>query len=202
MMAIKLLLAQFLKLDTENTHMYRTLFFTICLVFSLGWSSAQNGKAEKVESKYFKRLYQLNDAVYRSEQPSKKGFRMLEEMGVRSVVNFRRNKKDDNKARKTQLTLEHLPLKTKELTYKQIATALKIIQSAEKPILIHCWHGSDRTGVISAAYRIVFEDWQKEEAIKELRKPEFGYHENWYPNVVDLLMNMDVQSIKQELQIN
>ncbi|MEM6543138.1 MAG: protein tyrosine phosphatase, partial [Bacteroidota bacterium] len=65
----------------------------------------------------------------------------------------------------------------------------------------HCWHCSDRTGAISAAYRIVFEDWEKEEAIKELRKEEFGYHENWYPNVMDLLRDLDVDALKKELDL-
>ena len=79
--------------------------------------------------------------------------------------------------------------------------ALKIIQAAEKPVLLHCWHGSDRTGAISAAYRIVFEDWEKEKAIEELRKKEFGYHENWYPNVLSLLRNLDTPKLRKELKI-
>ncbi|MEM9000621.1 MAG: tyrosine-protein phosphatase [Bacteroidota bacterium] len=146
-------------------------------------------------------MYKLNDSVYRSEQPSKKGFQELEAMGLKTIINFRRNKKDDRKARKTDLTLEHMPLKTKELTEAQILSALKLVQSAEKPLLLHCWHGSDRTGAISAAYRIVFQNWDKELAINELRKEEFGYHENWYPNVMDLLRNLDVDALKKELDI-
>ena len=74
-----------------------------------------------------------------------------------------------------------------------------MIKSAKKPVLLHCWHGSARTGAISAAYRIVFEDWDKKEAIKELRTEDFGYHENWYPNVVTLMENLDVASLKKEL---
>lgn len=40
--------------------------------------AAQQESLEKVESKYFKNLYQLNDSIYRSEQPSRKGFQELE----------------------------------------------------------------------------------------------------------------------------
>jgi hypothetical protein len=36
--------------------------------------------AQKIDSNHFKRLYQINDSIYRSEQPSKKGFKELEEL--------------------------------------------------------------------------------------------------------------------------
>ncbi|MEM9363020.1 MAG: dual specificity protein phosphatase family protein [Bacteroidota bacterium] len=176
-------------------------YFAIIYMLFFGWSFAQETFAEKIGIKGFKRLYKLNDSVYRSEQPSTKGFQQLEEIGLKTIINFRRNKKDDRKARKTQLVLEHFPLKTKELTEEQILTALKLVQSAEKPVLLHCWHGSDRTGAISAAYRIVFEDWDKEKAIEELRKKEFGYHENWYPNVKDLLRDLNVDALRKELKL-
>tara|TARA_B100000780_G_scaffold207610_1_gene147907 strand:- start:928 stop:1164 length:237 start_codon:yes stop_codon:yes gene_type:complete len=78
---------------------------------------------------------------------------------------------------------------------------LKVVKQAENPILIHCWHGSDRARVITAAYRIIFENWSKEQAIEELRKPEFGYHEKCYPNLINLLTNLDVQKIRNELGI-
>ncbi|MGD1945771.1 MAG: tyrosine-protein phosphatase [Croceivirga sp.] len=178
----------------------RALLF-LSLLSSLNYLNAQQRRAEKVDQKGFKRLYKLNDSVFRSEQPSKKDFEALEDMGLKTIVNFRRNKTDDRKARKTLLKLEHLPLRTKELTQDQLLTALKLVKFAEKPVLLHCWHGSDRTGAISAAYRIVFEDWDKEDAIKELRIEELGYHENWYPNVVDLLRELDVAKMKEELDL-
>ena len=181
----------------SHTHLIPSLFVVLLSFTSLGL--AQESAAKKMALKGFKRLYQLNDSVFRSDQPSKKGFQLLEAEGVKTILNFRRNKKDDKKAANTGLILKHFPLKTKELTEAQIITALKLIQTSEKPILIHCWHGSDRTGAISAAYRIVFEGWDKEKAIEELRKKEFGYHENWYPNVKDLLRDLDVVGIKKEL---
>ena len=69
-------------------------------------------------------------------------------------------------------------------------------------MLIHCWAGSDRTGVMTAVYRVVIEDWPKEKAIEELRYPDFGYHEKWYPNLVDLIRDLDVAKVKRELGID
>ena len=93
----------------------------------------------------------------------------------------------------------HIPLKTSELNEGDLIKALQAIQDAQKPVLVHCWHGSDRTGAIMAAYRVVFENWSKEDAIAELLRPELGYHKNWYPNVIDLISNLDTNKIKKVL---
>ncbi|MCW5519429.1 tyrosine-protein phosphatase [Aureitalea sp. L0-47] len=156
---------------------------------------------EKIESRNFKNLYKLNDSLFRSEQPSRKGFKELEGMGVQSIINFRRLKEDRRKARSTDLTLNWIPIRTKELTEAQLVEALRVIKDSEKPVLIHCWHGSDRTGAVAAAYRVVFQNWSKEDAIRELRYDEFGYHENWYPNIITLINSLDVPAIRKELEL-
>lgn len=171
----------------------------LVLLFVVTLASGQEA-LEKVESRYFKNLYKLNDSVYRSEQPSVKGFRELEEMGLRSVLNFRRLKEDKHKARFTDLNLEWFPIRTKELNEAQLIEALALLNNAEKPVLIHCWHGSDRTGAVAAAYRVVFQNWTKEAAIEELRYEGLGYHENWYPNIIDLIRNLEVEKVRAELE--
>ncbi len=175
--------------------------FCLGLLFFVLKSNAQETEYQKIESRYFKNLYQINDSIYRSEQPSRKGFKALEEKGFKTILNVRRLWGDDKKARRTNLQLKRLPLKAGILTEDDLIKALQIIQTSEKPILIHCWHGSDRTGAIIAAYRIVFEDWAKEKAIKEFRVKAFGYHEKWYPNLIELLNNLDVKAIKEKLAI-
>ncbi len=174
----------------------------ISLVFiSFFQCIAQPNVAEKVTITRLKNLYKISDDVYRSEQPNKNEFERLEDYGIKTVLNFRRLKENSRKAKGTQLQLERLPLRAAEIDEEDIINALQIINNAEKPILIHCWHGSDRTGVVSAAYRIVFDNWSKEQAIKEFRQPQFGYHEKWYPNLVELLNNLDVPKIKSSLGI-
>ncbi|MCB4797676.1 dual specificity protein phosphatase family protein [Neotamlana laminarinivorans] len=163
--------------------------------------NAQIIEATKQESKNFKRFYKVSEAIYRSEQPSKKGFKEIEALGIKTILNFRRKWSDDKKTRHTKLQLEHIKLKSKEMTEAKVVSVLKIIEKAEKPILIHCWHGSDRTGIIIAAYRIVFENWTKADAIAEFRRPEFGYHEKWYPNLIDILNDLNVDEIRSELGI-
>jgi protein tyrosine/serine phosphatase len=179
----------------------KTYFTLVLFVFCIGHSFlgyAQNDYT-KIDTLGFKRLYQLNKDVYRSEQPSKKEMRFLESYGIRTILNFRRKWDNKKKAKGTVLQLERLPLKAKTLSEDDVFNALQIIKDAEKPILIHCWHGSDRTGAIVAAYRMIFENWSKDKAIKEFTEPHFGYHKNMYPNLIGFLENLDVSGLKTRL---
>ena len=175
---------------------YVALVFFLCCSLT---SHSQNRTAELQNSKHFKRLYKVSDGMYRSEQPSKKGFMELEAMGVKTILNLRRNKDDNKKARHTSLVLKHIRLKSKEITEGDILEVLRVLKDADKPVLMHCWHGSDRTGVMTASYRIIFENWTKAAAIEEFRLPEFGYHDKWYPNLLEVLNDMDVKAISTEL---
>ena len=176
--------------------MVKNFLITLTFLFIFGGTWAQSPVLQKIESKNFKRLYKLNDSLYRAEQPNKRGFAELEALGIQTVINFRRKVDDTKRARETDIQLERIPLKASELDQNDIVQVLRLIQEAEKPVLIHCWHGSDRTGAISAAYRIVVQNWSKEEAISEMRLKELSHHEKRYPNVVQFLKEMDVEEIR------
>jgi len=64
--------------------------------------------------------------------------------------------------------------------------------------LIHCKHGADRTGLIVAMYRIVFQNWTKEQAIDEMTQGDFGFHQI-YSNIIDFIRNVDVENIKKQI---
>ena len=175
----------------------------IVIVFCIGAVNAnysQESSLTKVTSKHFKNLYKINDVLYRSEQPSKKGFKDLELIGVKTILNLRRLRNNKKKAKDFNFNLVHHPIKTKQLNENDIIEALKVIQNSEQPVLVHCWHGSDRTGTIIAAYRILIDNWSKEQAIKEFRKEALGYHFKMYPQLLVLLKNLDIPKLKGQLE--
>ena len=55
---------------------------------------------------------------------------------------------------------------------KDIAAVLKILETAPKPVFVHCWKGDDRTGVVLACWRIRHDGWSNARALKEVE----GYH--------------------------
>lgn len=173
---------------------------SFCYVLTSALVNGQNAENLKFNSKHFDNLFAISDSVYRSDQPNRKAFKALESYGFKTIINFRRLRNDKRKAQNTNLHLVHLPMRTAELTELEVVEALQAIYNAEKPVLLHCWHGSDRTGVVVASYRMVFENWTKEAAISEFRHSDFGYHENWYPNLLQILENMDVEAVRQQFE--
>ncbi len=122
-------------------------------------------------------------------------------MGVRSVLNLRDNHDDDAVKGLGQFRLARVPMEAGKVSREQLLQALRAIRDAPKPILVHCWHGSDRTGVVVAAYRIVFQGWSHDRAIDEFIQGGFGYHARIYPNLVALLKSIDAKEWRTELKL-
>jgi protein tyrosine phosphatase (PTP) superfamily phosphohydrolase (DUF442 family) len=60
------------------------------------------------------------------------------------------------------------------ITQEFLDEILETITNSPTPVLIHCQHGEDRTGLVVAAYRVRINGWSKESAMAEARK--YGYH--------------------------
>ncbi|MBO5722123.1 MAG: dual specificity protein phosphatase family protein, partial [Lentisphaeria bacterium] len=144
----------------------------------------------------------VNENIYRSGQPNEDEFFSLYTFnGIRSVLNLRGiSDKDEinavNRRWKNAVTLYEIPLDTGNITEDALYKILSVIRDAPKPLLIHCWQGSNRTGCAVAAYRIIFENWSVEDAISELMKPEYGHFKNFYNNIPELLRKADWKKIK------
>ena len=164
-----------------------------CLLASLLYA------AEPVSIEGVENSYRISADLYRSAQPEREGFTALQKMGVRSVLNLREFHKDTRKARHTQLHLMAYPVAAGAVTAADVENCLALIANAPKPVLVHCWHGSDRTGIVVAAYRIVFQNWSVEAAEKEFREERFGYHEFWYENLLKLLRETDWTAMRGRL---
>ncbi len=155
--------------------------------------------ATKVTSTQLKNLYKLNDSMYRCEQPNSKEMRQLEQLGIRSILNLRESHTDNSEAKGTSLKLYHYRWAASKISEDDLMRAMRTIKFAPKPIVVHCWHGSDRTGAVAAAYRICFMNWNVESAIKELKDGPYGHHESIYPNIERLFRKIDWEVFKQKL---
>lgn len=155
--------------------------------------------ATPVKEPSLKNFYKVDGQLYRSAQPDAVGMKALERQGVKSVLNLREFHADNDEANGTKLKLYHVPMNAAGIKDEDIVTVLKIIRQAQGPVLVHCWHGSDRTGVVTAMYRIVYQDWTKVAAIDELVNGGYGYH-SIYGNIVTYIENVDVALIKRALE--
>ena len=144
--------------------------------------------------------YRVSPELYRSGQPDEEGFRTIEQAGIKSVLNLREYHSDDDEAAGTRLKLLRYPVAAGSVTEEDILNILNLLRTVPKPVLVHCWHGSDRTGITIAAYRIVEQGVSVEEAEKELTDDRFGHHEFWYGNLLELLRTTDWAAMRARLK--
>ena len=178
----------------------------LCLMIMLSFTSliyAQQENrpdswAHRISNAEFSNLYLITDDLLRSEQPSEKGFKSLRQQGVKSILNLRSSHGNEKLTKNFQLyRIKMIPEK---ITEKQLMEALRIIKNADKPILIHCARGADRTGAVVAMYRIVFEGWEKEKALKEMIEGGYRFHEG-YRNIPKLIENTNVERLRKKLGV-
>lgn len=116
----------------------------------------------------------VDAGVHRSGRPTAEGFGRLRVRGVRTVLNLEQFHDERREVEAAGLRYVHCPSTAGFMTPGHVRTLLRIINDpANQPILVHCYHGSDRTGLLVAAYRLQH-GWAAGPAIDELRS--FGFH--------------------------
>lgn len=155
------------------------------------WATPINAKAN---------LYQVTPQLYRSEQLLASDVNLLEANHIDTIVNLRFFDRDDDSERLANqgFKLVNFPLLTWSIKPKQLAKILIVIEDEQaqgKTVLVHCYHGADRTGVTIAMYRIIHQGWTVEQAKAEMVQGGYGYHAIW-KNINDLLTEQKVAQVK------
>ncbi|HEU5135932.1 MAG TPA: tyrosine-protein phosphatase [Steroidobacteraceae bacterium] len=155
--------------------------------------------AEPIALEGVPNLHRITPTLYRSEQPSALGMKNLEKMGIRTVINLRYFNSDDDEVEGTSLRTERTKILTWRIGDKHVVEVMSMLKKPENgPFLIHCQHGADRTGLMTAMYRILEQGWNPEDALQELTDGGFGYHSMW-KNIIKYVRSADVQKLKAEI---
>lgn len=145
-------------------------------------------------------LYRVDTRLYRSAQPDEAGFEELYDLGIRYILNLRQHHDDRKRMGNLPFDYHHIRIDTTEMNYDQLVEGVAYLLQANGPVLVHCKHGSDRTGAMVAAYRIVANGWSKEQALDEFRNGGFGYHRFWFPNLTELIDSLDEDTLRRDVQ--
>jgi protein tyrosine phosphatase (PTP) superfamily phosphohydrolase (DUF442 family) len=153
-------------------------------------------------------FYRVNATLYRSAQPTRSGFALLTsttstitgDRPIKTVVSLRAFHDDDDLiAASSGLHLEQIRFKTWHPEDDDVVKFLRIATTpAMHPVLVHCQHGSDRTGTMVAIYRIVVDGWTKRQATDEMINGGFGFHPMWR-NLRRYIDGLNIPAIKAEL---
>ncbi len=167
--------------------MKRFIFPFLCLAFLIGAPTAYHFH----QSFHFRNFRVVQEGkLYRSGQLSPAGLhRIWHEYGIGTIVTLR---DDDGLSGVKDAYWEQEYARKQEIVFVRIAPKqwsdkkagpppaaenvrqfLEVLYNPEKyprPILIHCFKGSHRTGIYVALYRMEMDHWSNEAALEELRR--------------------------------
>jgi len=182
------------------------LFILFLLAFSVGGLEAHATPlnrpadwAKPMEVPGVPNFYQVSDALCRSARPLK--HRAACGLGIKTVVDLCRTPSNHDEAGGDGIAYVRIPMIGWPLFPKeeQAVRFLRIVTDSPKtPILVHCRHGSDRTGCLCAVYRIAVQGWTKEKAVEEMIEGGFGFHGFPDGNVVQWINHVDIDRIRQK----
>ena len=178
------------------------LCLTLMAAFALPQAQADEAArpaqwAQPIAAQY--NLYQMSPTLYRSALPDSEAQALLDKLKIGTVINFLKEP-DDTWLKTPGVVQVPLPYRTNHVDDADVLTALRAIQSAQArgPVLMHCKHGSDRTGLMSAMYRVVVEGWSKEDALKEMTQGGFG-ESSHHKDGAAYLMKADIPKLRAAL---
>ena len=143
-------------------------------------------------------LHRVSPNFYRSAQPTAIGMKTVaQKLHIRNVISLRRWHSDKPLVSGTSIHITNVPMNTWHIETEDVVRVLKLLREkqAQGPVLLHCQHGADRTGLITALYRIVYQGWWKDQALDEMLHGDFGYHAVW-GNIPDYIRNVDIAWLK------
>ena len=153
-------------------------------------------------------LHRVGATLYRSAQPTPEGFVFLgkrpslaqADRPIKTVVSLRAFNDDAPPAvARAGLRFEQIRCKTWHPEDEDVIKFLRIATTpALQPVLVHCQHGSDRTGTMVAIYRVTHDGWSKAQAIDEMVNGGFGFHPLWQ-NLRRYIERLDVEAIKRQV---
>jgi protein tyrosine/serine phosphatase len=146
--------------------------FILAIVQSLTSAQVLNESSIGIEN-----FGKVSDHYYRGSQPVAEEFVKLKSLGVKTVVDLRKDSVNEalRWARDAGLQYINIPLTTKHAaTEEQTAYFLNVINDpANWPVYVHCKGGRHRTGEMTAIYRITHDGWTAQQAYDEMKKYDF-----------------------------
>ena len=139
----------------------------------------------------------VSDGLYRGGQPSERGFAELRKVGIRTVVSLRVFNSNRNRLSEMGFRQFHTSCKNLHPEDEDVIEFLQIVTDpVNQPVFVHCRDGTDRTGMMVAVYRMVVEDWSRDEALAEMQA--FGFNKIWDP-LEDYVKEVDTKKIRGKL---
>ncbi|MBX9769816.1 MAG: tyrosine-protein phosphatase [Candidatus Obscuribacterales bacterium] len=147
------------------------------------YSITVNGHTYHDQSGNLPNFHQVHPFLYRGGEPTAIGLKQLADMGVKTIIDLRNpgEKKlpEESIAQSLGMQYINMPMSNKAPTDEQVKTFISTVEKAQADqskgsVLVHCAHGSDRTGCMIGIWRVTHDKFTYDKAYKEMRKYYFG----------------------------
>jgi protein tyrosine phosphatase (PTP) superfamily phosphohydrolase (DUF442 family) len=118
-----------------------------------------------------RKLYVVDDRLWRGAQPGTTGFRSLAESGVTTVIDLRPGSDSSRvggEIRALRMESVHLPVTDgTPPSPRQVRRVVDIVDNSHGRVFLHCGEGVGRAGTMSAAYKVTTGNASASEALRE-----------------------------------
>jgi tyrosine-protein phosphatase SIW14 len=147
--------------------------------------------------------WKVTPNLYRGAEPADAtGYASLAGLNVATVVCLEEYTTDEPDMVETaDMAYVAIPMEPWTIADEKVVAFLQLAAGAIAPVFVHCVYGADRTGAMIAAFRIVVQGWDKNDALAEFAAPQFGSHWPWRCQIESYLRSIDVQDLKAKAGI-
>lgn len=165
----------------------------VCLFIILTW--LQPGASCNAQDARVGNFRMVSEGIYAGARPGKQGIDYLRELRIKTIIDLEdggSNESDDVQSERQQAEADGIRFVSVPMNpvfapkVSEVEEALRYIEAVgNRPVFVHCFRGSDRTGAVIAAWRITNEGWTIDDAYAEMMK--YG-HRNilmfWWKDVL------------------
>lgn len=125
-----------------------------------------------------KNFGKVDDNYYRGSQPSEVQMEELKRLGVKTIIDLRKDKVASAEVWASRAGLQYFNITmkpSKAATDEQTAHFLSLVNDPKNwPVYVHCKGGRHRTGALTAVYRITHDGWTAAQAWEEMKAYDFN----------------------------
>jgi protein tyrosine/serine phosphatase len=146
----------------------------IALVLIASHTALAAQETDTTSAVHIKRFSRINASYYRGAEPKRQDYERLASLGIRTVVDLKREGIAEESAivRRIGMKFESIPMSPGSAPSAHAVTQfLKIVTDpANEPVFVHCEGGHDRTGALTAIYRMTHDGWTVDRAFREMKR--------------------------------